>query len=37
MRVLKIGRPLVIPLVDPLVEGFILIMNSKFDIDGSIS
>ena len=37
MRVLKIGRPSVVPSVDPSVEGFILIMNSKFDFDHSIS
>ena len=41
MRVLKIGRPSVVPLVDPSVdpsvEGFILIMNLNFDFDDSIS
>ena len=41
MRVLKIGCPSVVPSVDPSVDpsvkGFILIMNSNFDSDNSIS
>ena len=36
IRVLKIGRPSVVPSVDPSVEGFILIMNSNFASDNSI-